>query len=55
MVQTQYTNNPLRLPRKLKKDIIKTSRREAYYQILHIMACQFALTGSQYIILKKHK
>lgn len=46
-------NKPLRLPRKLKKDIIKTSGRDAYYQIMSLMGIQVMCGGSQYIKITK--
>lgn len=45
----------MRLPRKLKKDIIKTSGREAYYEIMGYMALQVLMGGNQYLSIRKVK
>lgn len=47
------TKKPVRLPRKLKKDIIKTAGREAYYQIMSAIYFQLMCGGSQYIKIRK--
>ena len=44
---------PVRLPRKLKKDIIKTSGRKAYWEIMGIIWMQIMMGGSQYIKIRK--
>lgn len=49
------TAKPVRLPRKLKKDIIKTSGRDAYRQILSTIYFQLMLGGTQYISIRKVK
>lgn len=46
-------NKPLRLPRKLKKDIIKVAGRESYYNAVFIMTLQYVSTGNQYIKIKR--
>lgn len=49
------TQKPIRLPRKLKKDIIKTSGRENYYKIMGLIYCQLMMGGTQYIKIHKQK
>lgn len=44
---------PIRLPRKLKKDIIKTSGRDAYWQIMGYIHLQVMMGGPQYIKIRK--
>lgn len=51
--RTKILHKPMRLPRKLKKDIIKTSGREAYWQIMGYMALQVMMGGTQYITIRK--
>lgn len=46
-------NKPMRLPRKLKKDIIKKSGRNAYFEIMRIMAMQSIMFGNQYVTIRK--
>lgn len=48
-------HKPIRLPRKLKKDIIKTSGREAYWQIIGAIYMQVLMGGPQYIKIRKIK
>ncbi len=55
VVRRKAPNKPIRLPRKLKKDIIKTSGREAYWQIIGIIYTQVLMGGSQYITIRKTK
>lgn len=55
VIRTKRPRKPLRLPRKLKKDIIKTSGRDAYWQIMGIMAMQVLMGGSQYITIRKQR
>ena len=45
----------MRLPRKLKKDIINTSGREAYHEIMGYMVLQFLMSGNQYLSIRKVK
>ena len=54
-VRTKRPHKPMRLPRKLKKDIIKTSGREAYYEIMGYMALQVLMGGPQYLSIRKVK
>jgi len=54
-MKVKTKHHPLRLPRKLKKDIIKTSGREAYQKIMYIMVMQVIHCGSQYIKIRKSK
>ena len=54
-VRTKRPIKPMRLPRKLKKDIIKTSGREAYYEIMGYMAQQVLMGGPQYLSIRKVK
>lgn len=54
-VRNKKPLKPIRLPRKLKKDIIKTSGREAYLQIIVTIYMQERLIGSQYINIRKIK
>lgn len=44
---------PIRLPRKLKKDIIKTSGRKAYWEIIGLIYMQVLMGGTQYIKIRK--
>jgi len=44
---------PVRLPRKLKKDIIKVSGRESYYRVVRFMIYKYIKTGNQYLKIKK--
>ena len=46
-------NTPLRLPRKLKKDIIKVAGRDSFYRVIYIMTLQYVNTGNQYIKIKR--
>lgn len=46
-------NTPLRLPRKLKKDIIKVAGRDSFYRVMYIMTLQYVNTGNQYIKTKR--
>lgn len=52
-VRTKRPHKPMRLPRNLKKDIIKTSGREAYYEIMGYMALHVLMGGSQYLSIRK--
>lgn len=54
-VRNKKPRKPIRLPRKLKKDIIKTSGREAYWQIMGVISMQVLMGGSQYIKIRKVK
>lgn len=54
-IRTKKPRKPIRLPRKLKKDIIKTSDREAYWQIIGAIYMQVLMGGPQYIIIRKNK
>lgn len=55
VVRTKTLHKPIRLPRKLKKDIIKTSGREAYWEIMGYIGIQVIMGGSQYIKIRKIK
>lgn len=55
LVKTKIPHKPIRLPRKLKKDIIKTSGREAYWQIIAVIYMQVMMGGTQYIKIRKQK
>lgn len=44
---------PIRLPRKLKKDIIKVSGRESFYRVLYFMTYKYIKTGNQYLKIKR--
>ncbi len=55
VIRTKLPRKPIRLPRKLKKDIIKTSGREAYWQIMGYIAMQVLMGGTQYIKIRKVK
>ncbi len=44
---------PIRLPRKLKKDIIKVSGRDNYYRVVLLMTLRYVKTGNQYIKIKR--
>lgn len=46
-------NKPIRLPRKLKKDIIKVAGRDSFYRVMYIMTLQYVNTGNQYIKIKR--
>ncbi len=54
-IRTKRPRKPIRLPRKLKKDIIKTSGRDAYWQIMGYIAMQVLMGGTQYIKIRKVK
>lgn len=54
-IRTKKPHKPIRLPRKLKKDIIKTSGREAYWQIIATIYMQVLMGGPQYIKIRKIK
>lgn len=51
--RTKHRNKPIRLPRKLKKDIIKTSGRDAYWQIIGLIYLQLMAGGTQYVSIRK--
>lgn len=55
IVRVEIPYKPIRLPRKLKKDIIKTSGREAYWQIIAAIYMQVLMGGPQYIKIRKIK
>ncbi len=55
VIRTKRPHKPIRLPRKLKKDIIKTSGRDAYWQIMGYIAMQVLMGGTQYIKIRKVK
>ncbi|MBD5256203.1 MAG: hypothetical protein HDS50_01035 [Bacteroides sp.] len=55
VARTRKPHKPMRLPRKLKKDIIKTSGREAYWSIMGYMSLQFLMSGNQYLSIHKIK
>lgn len=55
VVRINVPHKSIRLPRKLKKDIIKTSGREAYWQIMSLIHLQILMGGSQYIKIRKTK
>lgn len=55
IVRVEIPYKPIRLPRKLKKDIIKTSGREAYWQIIATIYMQVLMGGPQYIKIRKLK
>lgn len=55
VIRTKRPNKPVRLPRKLKKDIIKTSGREAYWQIIGLIYVQLMAGGTQYIKIRKQR
>ena len=46
-------NTPLRLPRKLKKGIIKVAGRDSFDRVMYIMTLQYVNTGNQYIKIKR--
>lgn len=52
-IRTKKPHKPIRLPRKLKKDIIKTSGREAYRKIIDAIYLQIILGGTQYLKIRK--
>lgn len=53
VIRTKRPNKPIRLPRKLKKDIIKTSGRESYWKIIGLMYMQVMMGGTQYLKIRK--
>lgn len=53
IVRVEIPYKPIRLPRKLKKDIIKTSGREAYRKIIDAIYLQIILGGTQYLKIRK--
>lgn len=55
IVRVEIPYKPIRLPRKLKKDIIKKSGREAYWQIIATIYMQVLMGGPQYIKIRKIK
>ncbi len=55
VVRVKKPRKPVRLPRKLKKDIIKTSGRDAYWQIIGLIYMQIMMGGSQYVKISKRK
>lgn len=55
VIRTKRPNKPIRLPRKLKKDIIKTSDRESYWRIIRLMYLQVMMGGTQYLKIRKVK
>lgn len=55
IVRVEIPYKPIRLPRKLKKDIIKISGREAYWQIIATIYMQVLMGGPQYIKIRKIK
>lgn len=55
VIRTKRPNKPIRLPRKLKKEIIKTSGREAYRKIIDAIYLQIMLGGTQYLKIRKVK
>lgn len=52
-MEKREKKKPIRLPRKLKKDIIKASGRENYYRIVFLMTLGYVKTGNQYIKIKR--
>ncbi len=44
---------PIRLPRKLKRDIVRVSGRNSYHRIIAIMTLKYAKTGNPYIKIKR--
>lgn len=55
IIMDKDRQRPIRLPRKLKKDIIKTSGRSNYYAIIAILRMKYEMTGNQYTNIKKAK
>lgn len=53
VIRTKRPNKPIRLPRKFKKDIIKTSGRESYWKIIGLMYMQVMMGGTQYFKIRK--
>ena len=53
VIRTKRPNKPIRLPRKFKKDIIKTSGRESYWKIIGLMYMQVMVGGTQYLKIRK--
>lgn len=53
VIRTKRPNKPIRLPRKFKKDIIKTSGRESYWKIIGLMHMQVMMGGTQYLKIRK--
>ncbi|TGY80006.1 hypothetical protein [Lepagella muris] len=53
VIRTKRPNKPIRLPRKFKKDIIKTSGRESYWKIIGLMYMQVMMGGTQYLKIRK--
>ena len=53
VIRTKRPNKPIRLPRKFKKDIIKTSGRESYWKIIGLMYMQVMMGSTQYLKIRK--
>ena len=53
IVRVEIPYKPIRLPRKFKKDIIKTSGRESYWKIIGLMYMQVMMGGTQYLKIRK--
>ena len=53
VIRTKRPNKPIRLPRKFKKDIIKTSGSESYWKIIGLMYMQVMMGGTQYLKIRK--
>lgn len=53
VIRTKRPNKPIRLPRKFKNDIIKTSGRESYWKIIGLMYMQVMMGGTQYLKIRK--
>lgn len=53
VIRVKMPRKPIRLPRKLKKDIIKTSGRQAYYDIMGLIHLQIMMGGTQYVKIRK--
>lgn len=53
VIRTKRPNKPIRLPRKFKKDVIKTSGRESYWKIIGLMYMQVMMGGTQYLKIRK--
>lgn len=47
------TVKSIRLPRKLKKDVIKVCGRENYYKMMFVMRLRYIKTGELYTKIKK--
>lgn len=45
----------VRLPRKLKKDVIKVCGRENYHKVIFMMRLRYIKTGEFYTKIKKTK